>query len=111
MAIKLTKGFFMKSKSMVFVNGVFINMMILGESYAEEINNPYGLSAIIDQGDIIAKIVLVILLVMSLGTWIILIYKYMEQSKNCLVMNVKRFVMSFWEKPNLDEALNSMVAR
>jgi len=73
---------------------------------AEAINNPYGLMSIIDQGDAIAKAVLVILLIMSLGTWIILFYKYMEQSR--LFSNAKKIRHQFWAKESLEEALVSI---
>jgi len=102
----------MKNKSFVLVNAALLNISLIGNVYAEEANaaeavsNPYGLSAIIDQGDIIAKIVLVMLLIMSLGTWIILIYKYLEQSK--LFSNAKKVRHEFWEKPNLEEAVGGM---
>ncbi len=73
---------------------------------SEALSNPYGLMSIIDQGDAIAKAVLVILLIMSLGTWIILIYKYMEQSS--LFSNAKKVRHQFWEKDNLEEAVISI---
>ena len=43
--------------------------------------NPYGLKALWAQGDIVAKITLMILLIMSVGTWYILFTKLFEQSK------------------------------
>ena len=102
----------MKNKSFILVNAALLNISLIGNVYAEEANaaeavsNPYGLSAIINQGDIIAKIVLVMLLIMSLGTWIILIYKYLEQSK--LFSNAKKVRHEFWEMPNLEEAVGGM---
>ena len=68
--------------------------------------NPYGLMAIIDQGDWIAKGVLIILLIMSLGTWIILFAKYKEQSQ--LFSNAKKTRHQFWVASNLESAVNSM---
>jgi len=73
---------------------------------AQNISNPYGLSAIIEQGDWISKGVLVILLIMSLGTWIILLTKYMEQSR--LFSNSKNTRHQFWAQPNLDTAISSL---
>jgi biopolymer transport protein ExbB len=43
--------------------------------------NPYGLSALWSQGDVIARATLVILVVMSLGTWYIGVLKFLEQAK------------------------------
>ena len=46
---------------------------------AEE--NPYGLSALWNQGDIVAKGTLLILVLMSMGSWYVIITKFFEQSK------------------------------
>ena len=87
----------MKSTSIVTtVSACLSQVLFMGKVFADEtsnraseaVTNPYGLASIIEQGDAIAKAVLVILLIMSLGTWIILIYKYLEQSK--LFSNAKK---------------------
>jgi biopolymer transport protein ExbB len=46
-----------------------------------EVENPYGLKALWAQGDIVAKITLVILVIMSMGSWYIIFTKLFEQSK------------------------------
>ena len=43
--------------------------------------NPYGLSALWNQGDIVAKGTLLILVLMSMGSWYVIITKFFEQSK------------------------------
>ena len=43
--------------------------------------NPYGLSALWAQGDVVAKGTLLILVLMSMGSWYVIITKYVEQSK------------------------------
>ena len=43
------------------------------------IDNPYGLQALWQQGDFISKTTLLVLLVMSLGTWYVLVAKLIEQ--------------------------------
>lgn len=43
--------------------------------------NPYGLSAIIEHGDVVAKSTLVLMLIMSAGTWYILVTKLFEQAR------------------------------
>jgi biopolymer transport protein ExbB len=115
MAIKLKRNLSMKSTSIVTtVSACLSQVLFMGKVFADEtsnraseaVTNPYGLASIIEQGDAIAKAVLVILLIMSLGTWIILIYKYLEQSK--LFSNAKKVRHQFWEKQNLEEALGSM---
>ena len=47
----------------------------------EPLDNPYGLKAIIDHGDLVSKGVLGLLMIMSLGTWYVLISKLLEQRK------------------------------
>jgi biopolymer transport protein ExbB len=46
----------------------------------ETVANPYGLSALWKSGDIVARSTLVILVIMSFGTWYIMITKYIEQA-------------------------------
>ena len=48
---------------------------------AETIENPYGLSALWNQGDIVAKGTLIILLLMSIGSWYIIFSKLFEQRR------------------------------
>ena len=48
---------------------------------AESSDNPYGLKAIIDHGDLVSKGVLGLLMIMSLGTWYVLVSKLLEQRK------------------------------
>src|SRR5690606_15501215 len=47
----------------------------------EVVENPYGLQALWEQGDMIAKSVLIILVVMSLWSWFIILTKTWEQSR------------------------------
>ena len=47
----------------------------------ESLDNPYGLKAIVDHGDMVSKGVLGLLMIMSLGTWYVLISKLLEQRK------------------------------
>ena len=57
-------------------------------------DNPYGLSALWAQGDIVAKGTLLILVLMSMGSWYVIVTKLVEQSKN---MRFARAVQdSFW---------------
>jgi biopolymer transport protein ExbB len=45
------------------------------------VENPYGLKALWEQGDIVAKTTLAILFIMSLGSWYIIFTKLYEQAK------------------------------
>jgi biopolymer transport protein ExbB len=46
-----------------------------------QVENPYGLKALWTQSDIVAKATLVILVIMSMGSWYIIVTKLLEQSK------------------------------
>ncbi|QEO16998.1 MotA/TolQ/ExbB proton channel family protein [Acetobacter vaccinii] len=63
--------------------------------------NPYGLGALWSNGDVIARGVLLIMLLMSLGTWYIMITKFIEQAR--LFAAGKDAVRSFWTKQSIQE--------
>src|SRR5215218_7183169 len=47
----------------------------------ETVENPYGLEALWKGGDLVARITLGILVIMSIGSWYIIITKVYEQAK------------------------------
>lgn len=57
-------------------------------------DNPYGLAALWAQGDIVAKGTLLILVLMSMGSWYVIVTKLFEQSKN--MRFAKAAQDSFW---------------
>ncbi len=56
--------------------------------------NPYGLSALWAQGDAVAKGTLLILVLMSMGSWYVIFTKFAEQAK--LNKQAKAAQDSFW---------------
>ena len=64
--------------------------------------NPYGLSALWAQGDIVAKGTLLILVLMSMGSWYVIITKFFEQSKAAKF--AKAAQDSFWSANSLRPA-------
>jgi biopolymer transport protein ExbB len=64
--------------AMLATVGVAIDASAAQEAKLE---NPYGLEALWNEGDMVSKVTLLILVVMSLGTWYIGILKFLEQSK------------------------------
>ena len=52
-----------------------------GSAITTNVENPYGLKALWEQGDIVAKTTLTILFIMSLGSWYIIFTKLYEQAK------------------------------
>jgi len=70
--------------------------------------NPYGLSALWGQGDIIARATLVILVVMSLGTWYIGVLKLVEQTK--LLKQSKEAKGLNWQSQSIAASVNDLNA-
>jgi biopolymer transport protein ExbB len=73
---------------------------------SEHEDNPYGLGALWAQGDIVAKGTLLILVLMSMGSWYVIITKYFEQSK------VAKFAAaaqaSFWKASSLRQGADGL---
>jgi biopolymer transport protein ExbB len=65
------------------------------------VENPYGLDALWKGGDLIARGVLIILVIMSLGTWYIMITKFIEQAR--LLSAARAATKSFWNKPSVQD--------
>ena len=69
-------------------------------------DNPYGLSAMINHGDIVAKSVLALLAIMSMGSWYILITRLWDTQK--LAKEAKDVRVSFFKKPSLAEGIKGL---
>jgi biopolymer transport protein ExbB len=72
----------------------------------EEVVNPYSLQNIIKHGDWVAKGTLIIMLIMSLGTWYILFVKLWEQQT--LLSEGKQMRASFWRAASLREGAKKL---
>src|SRR5271165_4954353 len=70
------------------------------------VENPYGLGALIAQGDIVARATLVILLVMSLLTWFIMITKFFDQRRMRKMANEAE--REFWNASSLQDAISKL---
>lgn len=71
---------------------------------AEE--NPYGLSALWAQGDVVAKATLLILVLMSMGSWYVIFTKFFEQSK--IMRAAKEAQESFWNAGNVRQGADTL---
>ena len=67
------------------------------------VENPFGLGALIQQGDLVARSTLVILLIMSLLTWFIMITKFFDQRRQRL--QAVEAEKEFWSSGSLTDAL------
>jgi biopolymer transport protein ExbB len=72
------------------------------------INNPYGLSALWAQGDAVAKITLLILVLMSVGSWYVIFTKFIEQSR--IRKHGPATQGDFWASTSLRQATDGLDA-
>ncbi len=72
----------------------------------EEVMNPYGLEALWRQGDFVAKGTLVIMIIMSMGTWYILFTKLFEQRK--LMKSANAVGEGFWKAGSMKQAASTL---
>ena len=71
-----------------------------------EVENPYGIEALWRDGDMISKGVLVVLVLMSIGTWYIFVVKYFEQQK--VLGQSKLAEKKFWTANSLEEGIDKL---
>ena len=67
----------------------------------ESLENPYGIEALWKQGDFVARGTLIILIIMSVGSWYIGIVKYIEQAR--LIKDHNEADAKFWKARNVNE--------
>jgi biopolymer transport protein ExbB len=71
--------------------------------------NPYGLGALWNNGDTIARGTLVVLAIMSASTWYILVTKLIEQTQ--LFGQAKRANKTFWKAGSVHEGVDTLAAK
>lgn len=102
-------------RSLVVVSGAAL--LVIGGAWlqtvsaatvTQEVSNPYGLGALWQHGDGIARGTLIALLSMSMATWYLLITKLIEQSQ--LINHAKKANRSFWKTSSVSEGLAGLAA-
>ncbi|MDD2662182.1 MAG: MotA/TolQ/ExbB proton channel family protein [Dechloromonas sp.] len=73
------------------------------------VDNPYGIDALWQGGDFVAKGTLAILLIMSFGSWLIIFTKLHEQRK--LSRQGKEANETFWSAGGVEQAIESLDKR
>jgi len=73
------------------------------------VDNPYGLSALWSNGDFVARGTLIILVIMSAGTWYIMITKLIEQT--LLLRQGKEANDKFWNAGSVPSGINTLGKR
>ena len=77
-----------------------------GGRATEVVDNPYGLEALWKGGDMVAKITLAILVIMSMGSWYIIITKVYEQYK--MGRQARAADKTFWTAPSVREGAEGL---
>jgi biopolymer transport protein ExbB len=72
----------------------------------ESVANPYGIEAMWREGDIITRSTLIILIIMSMGSWYVIFTKLFEQSK--LIRSAKAANASFWGAGSLQKGAEGL---
>jgi biopolymer transport protein ExbB len=71
-----------------------------------KVDNPYGLEALWKGSDAVAKTVLLILLIMSMGSWYIIVVKIIEQSK--IGRQAKQAEKGFWNAGSVRQGADAL---
>ena len=72
----------------------------------EVVENPYGLEALWKQGDFVSRGTLIILIIMSMGSWYIMFVKVYEQMK--LFRQAKEVQSKFWQASSVADGTNNL---
>jgi len=70
------------------------------------VSNPYGLAALWAGGDIIARSVLILLLIMSLASWYVMLTKLWDQGK--LKKSARVVEKQFWTAPTVKDGVDRL---
>jgi len=81
----------------------------VAETAQEIVVNPYGLSALWNAGDIIARGTLIALLIMSMGSWYVIITKLVEQF--VLAQQARQAERTFWRAPSVRAGADALGRR
>ncbi|MFP6561066.1 MotA/TolQ/ExbB proton channel family protein [Paraburkholderia sp. B3] len=73
---------------------------------SETVTNPYGLGALWKNGDFVARFVLILLVIMSMGSWYIMITKFFEQFR--ANRRAKIADEQIWSAPSLAEGAKQL---
>src|SRR5215469_6414312 len=73
---------------------------------ATVVENPYGLAALWAGGDLIARSVLILLLIMSLASWYVMLTKLWDQRK--LKQSARVVEKQFWTAPSVKDGVDRL---
>ena len=71
-----------------------------------KVDNPYGLASLWTQSDLVAKLVLLLLVVMSMGSWYVIVTKLLEQSR--MQAQGKKADTEFWKAATVAQGTSAL---
>jgi biopolymer transport protein ExbB len=77
-----------------------------GAKQTEIVDNPYGLESLLKGSDIVARVTLAILAIMSMGSWYIIITKVFEQYK--MGKHARAAEKTFWTAPSVQKGAEGL---
>ncbi len=77
-----------------------------GKPTVEKVENPYGIEALWNEGGIVSRTTLIIMIIMSVGTWYIMISKLLELSK--IGRQAKDAESTFWNAPSVVQGVETL---
>ncbi len=77
-----------------------------GKPTVEKVENPYGIKALWNEGDIVARSTLIIMIIMSVGTWYVMISKLLELAKVSRL--ARQADESFWSAPSVSQGAEAL---
>jgi len=72
----------------------------------EAVDNPYGLKALWNQGDFVAKFTLITMTIMSMGSWYVIFTKLFEQRQ--MLKSARESGDAFWKAPSVKAGLSAL---
>jgi biopolymer transport protein ExbB len=75
----------------------------IAASATEVIENPYGIEALWKQGDFVARGTLIVLIIMSIGSWYIGVVKLLEQAR--VMKDAREVDEKFWKAKTVQDSI------
>ena len=72
----------------------------------EAVDNPYGLKALWSQGDVVARGTLIIMTIMSMGSWYVIFTKLFEQRQ--MLKSAKSSAETFWKASSVKAGVGAL---
>ncbi len=72
----------------------------------EAIDNPYGLKALWSQGDVVARSTLIIMTIMSMGSWYVIFTKLFEQRQ--MLKSARESADAFWKASSVKAGVGAL---